>query len=109
MSAEKRRVSDQVPSSAPTVRLFVVAAVALCAMTITAVVVLAIFVPQNQTIVATVVGITSSLTGLLSLGAYLNVAKTIDGKMSELIQRVGREKKLEGLVEGLEKNPNTNV
>lgn len=103
------QVMPETVSSASTVKVFVVSVLFLALLTIAAVVTLSIMVPNNNTIITIVIGITSPLMIAL-LGAGLQgMASSVDGKMAQLLEATAEKERLRGLVEGLKVNPLTNV
>lgn len=103
----ERRAS--VAGATTAVRFYVLAAVATALMTVAAVVLLAVLVPDNTSVIATVIGITSPI--ILSLIAFgqRSIAVSIDGKMSQLLRATAEKERAQGLIQGLRENPETNI
>lgn len=102
-----RRASDLRPKSH--VKLFIFSAIFVCMLTVLAVSVLAIVVPNNANIIATVLGITMPIMGGLLAAGLHGIAKNVDGKMEQLLTMTAQKERLQGLVEGLAENPHVNL
>jgi len=104
---EERRLA--VAGAASAVKWYVIGIVGMALVTIAAVVLLAIYVPDNPTIIATVIGVTSPIILTLLGFGQRAMAVAVDGKLSLLMQASEDKARLEGKLEGLEQNPKTNI
>jgi len=103
---DERRLSVLGATSA--VKWYVVGVVVLASLTIASVSVIAIFAPDT-TAIATVIGFSTPLAFALLSGGLHRMAVAIDGKLSQLVGASEDRARLIGLLEGLKKNPDTNI
>lgn len=106
---EERRVS--VAGATSTVKFYVIAVVVCAAMTIAAVIAVAILMPANQsgTVITAVVGVTAPVILAFIAGAQHAMAVAMDGKLSQLVRAEKEKEHAEGKIEGLKENPRTNI
>lgn len=109
MAVLTRRVTDNAPSVASTMKFFVGSAIFLCMVTVIAVVVVITLVPNPTVYVAMIIGITTPITTALLAAGLQGVALTIDGKMSQLLEATAQKERLSGVIEGLKENPKVNL
>ena len=104
---EERRAAPLMATA--TVRLYVIAVVVTAAMTIAAVMALAIVVPNNTAVIATVIGISMPIIAGFLGGAVHGTAVALDGKLSMFMKTVAAKEHAEGVIQGLKENPKTNI
>lgn len=102
-------IVSTVTTASETVRFYVTCAIVVATLTITAVLVVAILVPDNTGVVATIIGITSPLLLALIAAGFHAQAVSINGKLSQLIKATAEKEHMKGVVEGLKENPRTNI
>lgn len=114
MTPQLRRVTDQIqePPEKPslsTVKFYIISAIVLSIFTAACAVALAIFAPANTTTMTIIIGFTlPTITALIGAGLYGTVTH-INGRMTQLIQTTAQKERLQGVLEGLKENPNTNI
>lgn len=96
------------PSAQPA-KFFIAGAIVLCAITVAAVVLLAVLQPTNTMAIPTVIGVTSPIIMALVAAGLHNVAASINGRMTQLLESEKEKEHVKGVVEGLVVNPKTNV
>lgn len=91
------------PTSAA--KFFILAAIYLSTITVTAVVILNVALPNNTTAPTSIVTFTTPLImGLMAAGLH-GMLTVVDGKMSRLLEATADKEHLAGYVDGLKENP----
>lgn len=102
---QSRRASDEIKTSTQAIRIYVFAGVFLCTVTLVAVVLLAIYAPNNPTVITAVFAATSSLTFILIFGGMSAMGSSVDGRMTQLVDTKAEAERAKGVIEGLQQNP----
>lgn len=102
-----RRASDLKPPS--NVKLYIFSAIFVCVVTVGAVSTLAVLVPNNAAIIATVLGITMPIISGLLLAGLHGIAVNVDGLTTKIIDITAQKERVAGFVEGLAENPTVNL
>lgn len=106
---ELKRNGDVLPyRAAATSKWYIIGSVTTCIATMMLVSVVAVFRPDPITIAA-IIGFGQAIAvGLMGMGIQAN-NHAVDGRLTQLIITKSKEKKYEGIIEGLQANPNINV
>lgn len=100
MTTPQRRITDDVPSATEAVSFWALSAIGMCAFTIVAVIAARVLAPADLGLVATIVGLAVPvITGMLAK-AQLGHAMASDGRIQQLIEASGEQKRLEGQLQG---------
>lgn len=90
-------------------RLYILAMVACCILTVGAVVILTILQPQNTQTVTILVALMTPVIMALLAGAVNGALSVLDGNQSKLMSAIAGKEHLAGYLKGLEQNPDINV
>lgn len=102
-------IVSTVTSATETVRFYVTCAIVVAALTMSAVLVVAILVPENTSVIATIIGISSPLLLALIAAGFHAQSVSINGKLAQLIKATAEKEHMKGIVEGLQENPKINI
>lgn len=105
-----KRATDLSPSTTvASAKVYIFGLLVICALTIASIIFTRWLLPNDVTLVNTIIGISAPLSlGLLGLAGW-NFGSALDGRLTQLTITEGERKFLSGIIKGLQANPDINI